>query len=806
MLLSYLNAAFRLMLKQRYFFIVNVLGLSLGLTACLMILQYTNYHSSFDRRNPDAKNIYRVWYQRDSENGDVVRFASACPPIGPQLKQHFPEVESFARLFKYDCVGSFEDIAFKEERVFYAEPNILKLLSVPLVLGDTTGVLSSPDKVLLSRSTAERYYGSSNPVGKIWRLNKKKVYTVAGIFSDFPDNVHLKVDVFLPWNSFEYTHRPGFNDAWFNSGFYTYVRLRNGVDPLAFESKIQPMVDSEIGDFLRENKVGMSFGLQPLTSIHLNSHLMQEVEVNGNRRVVDFLKIIAWFILIIAWVNYVNLSTISSLKRAREIGIRKVVGSGRLGLVTQLAVEGAIVGLVAIVFSVMIVELFQGQYLSLSGLPLSSGLWTKPWTYAVLAGVFLLVTFTGGIYTALVIVTRPIVSTLRGEVSSGTGGAKLKRAMVVFQYAIAIAMLAGTSLVFLQLKHLRTQDLRFDPSNIAALPFPSVGDSTLALRVASFKEELARYPFVEAVSQTSAIPGKPNIFNRGGISRVGADQSSGKNYRITVTDSSYLRVFRVKMVDGGWLQQKSDGDLRTVVVNLNAMHDLGFNAPEQAIGQRIYIDGNNEFTIVGVVDDFFQLSPKEAIEPQIFAVGVRLPMSLKGFLAIRTKNPMSAQQLSMIEKDYHKFFPDNPYNYLFIDSFYNSQYSEEERFGRVFGLFSFLALFITALGLTSLTAYTGEQRRREFGIRKVLGATSTDIVKMLLSGYLFLAFIATFLIFPVIYYAGNSWLESFPLRIKLFWWIFVLPPVLISLLTGIVVYLQSIKYAKMNPVEAIHCD
>lgn len=802
MLKSYLTAAFRSILKNRYYFLVNVSGLSLGLAACLLILQYTTFHSSFDS-NEATQSVYRVWYERVSENGDKVQFASACPPIGPRLKQNFPEVETFARLFKYDCVVANKDINFKEERVYFAESPILTMMPLQMVVGDTTGALSLPGMGMISEATALRYFSTTDVVGKSLKINGRKDFTIAGVFKSFPDNVHLKADILLSWESFEYIKRPGFNDAWFNSGFYTYIKLKEGVSPAELEAKIPEMVNKEIGAFLKENKAGMSFGLQPVSEIHLNSHLMQEVETNGDAGVVAFLKIIGWFILVIAWVNYFNISTISSLKRVKEIGIRKVLGSGKRGLAAQLALEGAIVGLASILVGAMITELVQGQYAAFSGLPKSSSIWSHSWAYLILLAFATIVTFSGGIYTALQLLKRPLLSTLRGEAASGVKSTGTKKVLVLFQFAIAIAMIAGTTIVYKQLDNIQSQDLRFDPSNIVALPFPTVGDSTLPGRVESFRQELSRNAFVEAVTQASAIPGKPNIFNRGGIYRVGGDPSNTKNYRLTITDSAYADVFKVHMIAGEWLL-KGSNDTLVAVVNLNAMHELGFDSPEKAMGQEIFINGEFRYKIVGIVDDFYQLSPKEPIEPQIFSKDIPLPLSMRGYLSVRTTNKPTAEQLSQLEQAYGRFFPGNPYSYFFIDSFYNDQYSEEQRFGSVFGLFALLSLFITSLGLLSLAAFMGEQRRKEMGIRKVFGATSNDLLKMQLKDYLIIVAAATVLSLPAIYWAANRWLEGFPIRIDVAWWIYAIPPIVVALFACQVVYSQAIKAARRSPVESLY--
>lgn len=798
MIIKQISLAFRFIFKRLGFASINIVGLALGISSCLFITSYVKHHKSFDKQVPFPERTYRVTYQRWTENGDRVEFASASPTIGPSIKQIVPEVESFGRAYKVGGVFTQNEHTYEEEMAFYGETNLIDILGFNLTQGQKAGCLDQPNQVVLSQKVAHKFFGDQNPIGQTLKWNGRTNLEVTGVFENLPSNVHFKPDLFVSMATWIQRTPQLFESGWYYSGFYTYVILKEGVDPKQIDKKVEEYIEREFGETLREYKTGLSFKLQPLLDIHLNSHFMHELELNSDETSIILLEIIAWFILLVAWVNFFNISTISSLKRIKEIGIRKVNGASRTQLATQLLLESALINILAILMAIMFFEVGYSGFANLSGLPVESNYISQSWFYQILILALLIGTLSAGIYSITSIGGDTLVGSLKGLIIGSKNNILLKKSLVTFQFAIAIALLAGTVGVFKQFNFMQNQNLGFTLNNMLVVKVPMVGDSTLQGRFWVFEEQAQKLPTIDGIAYSSIIPGKPNMFNRGGIYRFGDDPNNGKNMRLTEIDANFPKVYGIQLIAGDGFTGNPNEDVNSVMLNLRGAEWLNYSSPEEAIGTQIVLEGRPK-TVVGILFDFNQLSPKEEIEPQIF----RYPERYQGYFTLKINSEKTSEVLSQIELIYRSIFPGNPFDYFYLDQYYKDQYKHDKRFGMVFLLFSLLSIAITVLGLMSLSAYSAEQRKREVGIRKVLGASPQSIIQLLFRDYLALWIIAGTISVPVVWYFLNQWLTGYAKRIDVSASIFIVPLLVVLAVSIATVLSQSIKAANMNPVESI---
>jgi len=796
MLLNYLLLVFRDFRKQPGFYFTNVLSLAVGLAACLMIVGYVRYHRSFDKQSPDYQNTYRVQYSRWGENDDRVEFASASPTIGPAIKAQFPEALEYARAFKIEGVFFYNDKYFKEEKVFRSESSIFDVLGIKVIEGNAKDCLDDPSSVVISESTAKKYFGDENPVGKILSYNKRENLVVKAVFSDLPDNMHIRADIFTSLQAWIKREPQLFTDGWFFSGFFTYVKFRPGTNPAEIDKRIADYIEHEFGKDLKEYKMGMSFRLQPLAEIHLNSHYMHELETNGSRTSLDILSVVGWFVLIIAWVNFFNLTTISAIRKQKEIAIRKTNGARRFQLLEQLLVWSASINILAVISALVIFDLANPAFCSFTHIPLHAHVWYDSVFYAIIAIAFIAGTLSAGIYSSTGVYSANIVTVLKGDRVKGKSGMYLKKGLVTMQFAIGIALIAATIGVYLQYRYITNKKPGFILDNIVTINAPLVGDSTLISRYKVFIDKVDNIPGVEGCAFSSVIPGQSNMFNRGGIYRQETDEKDSKNYRVTETSSRFFDTYKIRFITGEGFTGNSAIDRNRVVINAYASNSLGYKRPEDAVGTTIMMEGK-PFEVSGVVIDFHQRSAKEAIEPQIF----RCPQRFQGKFSINAGVREKSDIIKEAGKIYASVFPDNPYNAGVLKDFYGLQFEQEKQYTMVYILFSLLVIFITILGLIGLSAYTAEQRKKELGIRKTLGASEAWLFFLVFRDYIILGILAALIAIPVFHYEYVEWLANFAMHINPSWWLYIVPVIMVLGISVITVWIQSGRIIRTNPVD-----
>ncbi len=797
---NYFVTTYRNLLKTKTYSLISVLGLAIGMTACLLILHFVRFEESYDTFHNDSDRIYRLRYERTDGTGESVKFASCTPPAAARIRGKYPDVENIGRTLHTSASVSFADKVFLEDRVFYAEPELFSVLSFPFVQGDPQTGLAEPDKTCISASIADKYFGDTDPIGKTISLNKRMDYEIVGVFEDLPANSHVKMDIILPWKNLETLYGPDYTEAWGHTGSYTYLKTAPNVNSQEFETKLQRLVEAEC-PWLKEYNMTIDLKMQPLTDIHLMSHFMQEFEPNGDRSSVEFLFIIAFFIILMAWVNYVNLSTACSLRRAKEVGLRKVVGASRGQLIGQFFLEIVVINLVSIAIAFGVISLALPYFCQITGIPASISVWSQSWFWVTSSLLFFAGIFLSGLYPVTVLSSFEPVKVLKGRLGNAVRGINLRKALVVFQFTVGLFLLIATFTVYKQLSYMHGQELGFSMEQKLVIKAPRVRDESYAATYTSFKESLLKIASIDCVTYVTEVPGRQIYWDAGGIRREGQDENQGKNYQIVGVDYDFVDVFLPEIVAGRSFSREFPSDEMGLMLNETAVTFMGFEDAPSAVGQKVnYWD--EIFTVIGVLKDYHQQSLKEEFEPHLFRY-MPTGRGRMGMIAMTMNIENVQKTMAGVQSAYNEFFPGNSFDYFFLDDYYNEQYKADELFGQVYTVFAVLAIFITALGLFGLSSFSITRLTKEIGIRKVLGASVPSLYGLLTKEFLILLAIANAIAVPFSYYLMNGWLEGFAYRTDMGSWVFVLAGVVTLLIALMTVSYQIIRAARANPIDAI---
>jgi putative ABC transport system permease protein len=804
MIKNYLVTSFREIFKNKTFSLIHIFGLSLGIAAFVLILQYAFYELSYEKFYKNADQIYRIRQDRYNKGKLSTTWGAGCAAIGPAVKNQFPEVLAFARLSNVGAIINIDEKNFREGKMYAANTSFLTMFPVKLIAGIDSTALNEPYTSVISESIAKKYYGGMNAIGKTFKVNKEVTFRITGIFKDIPDNTHLKFNVLISWPTYVIWRGKEIETAWFWDGFYTYIQLQKGTDVKAFEKKMNEFTDSQINDRTRQDNSGSKYILQPLKDIHLYSNLMWEAEPNGDAKTVYFLMVIAVIILIIAWVNYINLSTVKAIFRSREVAIRKISGAFRFHLIRQFLVESFVINVAASLVALGLVILSMTYFRTLTGRALNlnnSNVWL------VFIAVILIGPIVSGIYPALVISSFKPMSIFRGKLNGGTGGAFIRKALVVFQFAASVTLISGTLTVYRQLMFMRNQELGINIDQTLVIEGPGVADSTYNEKLSAFKAELLKFPVIKAITASTSIPGSKVQWNAGGIRLVSDEENKSNQYRIIGIDYDFVNAYGLSIRTGRSFSKEYSTDEKSVLFNDAAIKLMGFESPEAAIGKAIYFWGDN-YNIVGVVKNFHQESLKENFDALIF----RLTPGTRDFYSIKLNlNGLSGSDnitltentIEKVKESWEHFFPGNPFDYFFLSDHYDNQYHAEIQFRTIFGLFAILAIVIACLGLFGLSWFIIIQRTKEIGLRKVNGASVMEIV-LLISGEFFkLVLLGLIIAAPVAYFISTSWMGKYPFRIGFSWWLFILSGLFIFMISAITISYNTMVIAHTNPAESI---
>jgi len=810
---NYLKIAARNLLKHKAYSLINVLGLAIGMACCILILLYVQNELSYDRHHQNAERIYRV--ASDHKFGGTNFHMAVSPaPMAEALVRDFPEVESAARFRGY---GSFlikkeGGQNFKEERVIFADNAIFDIFTAPLFAGDTKAALTAPNTVVISRATAKKYFDEANPVGQSLLFDNTGVFKITGVFEDMPDNGHFHFDFIASLTSMEESR----NNLWVSNNFRTYLLLKGGGKPAALEAKFPEMVRKYAGpqaqeflgtsfDELVKQGNQIRFYLQPLQDIHLYSDLGVEFEPNGSIKYVYIFSAIAFFILLIACINFMNLATARSANRAREVGIRKVVGSYRRQLIGQFLSESVFLSVIAMILALVLVELVLPTFNRLAEKNLQTfylGNWALP---AALLGITLLVGIVAGSYPAFVLSAFRPVSVLKGALQAGARASRLRSALVVFQFAASVILIVGTIIIKNQLHYIQNKNLGFNKEQVIVLH----DAYALQEKLEAFKNEVMRNPNMISATVSGYLPVSSNRSDTGFWPEGQRAGDNPVSMQIWSTDYGYIETMGMAIVAGRNFSETFGADSSAIILNQKAAKMFGFDDP---LGKKIYTwaftpgqgidrDRTIPYTVIGVVKDFHFASLKS----NIGALGLRLGRS-RGLVSFRFKVQEVAALIAFLENKWKEFAPDQPFAYSFLDERFSNMYRAEQKVGDVFSVFAGLAIFTACLGLFGLASFMAEQRTKEVGIRKVLGATTVNVTALLSKDFIKLVLVANLIAWPVAWYAMNRWLQDFAYRINISWWVFALAGGLALLIALLTVSTQAIKAALANPVEALRYE
>lgn len=814
MLRNYFKIALRDLKKRKTYAALNILGLAIGLGCFLLIFEYVAHERSYDRFQDLGDRIVRV--RLDSFRGGELMWKSATiyPAIAPAMKKDFPEVEDFCRLHDAELLlaNDARNMKFSETKGYFADPSSLRMLEINLQKGDPASALSGPDQIIISEAMAKKYFGDEEPLGKRLTVRDPQgtwSYEVTGVFRDYPRNSHLTIEYLVSYATLGKLARIVWGDttnatetSWGWYDFYSYILLQPGTDWKTLEAKLPAFCDRHLNsrEFARNNNIRNELALLPLSDIHLYSNYNQEAEVNGNGRAVSFLFLIAFFIIGIAWINYINLATARSMERAREIGVRKVLGALRVDLIRQFLSESVLLNVIALVVALLaVLELapvfhqFIGRA-EASGFNLPANYWLG--TLAIFAAGALL----AGLYPAFVLSGYQPGLVLKGVFKNRRNSQTLRKGLIVAQFAASVALIAGTMIVYRQVEFMRQQSLGANINQTLVLDAAaSLSDSLYQNAFQPFKNEALGISGVKNLTASSSVMGKEIYWTTSGR-RLVADAGTITLFHLGV-DYDFVPAYNLELKAGRNFSENFTTDNKTALLNEQAAKQLGFESIESAINQKIR-RGGDTLTVIGVVANFHQQGLQKTIDPMIML----LRPNIRGYYSAKIQATEVQATVAALQKIWEKHFPADPFSFYFLDELFDRQYRADMIFGKVFGAFAFLAVLIACFGLLGLSAYNVVQRTKEIGVRKVLGASVVSIAGLLSKDFVKLVLAANLVAWPVAYFAMNRWLQDFAYRVNIGWWVFALAggaALLIALLT---VSLQAIKAALANPVEALRYE
>jgi len=804
---SFLKIALRNLFKTKFYSFINIAGLAVGIACCLLIVLYVLHELSYDRHLEYAHRTYRVAVEgRLGDNG--FNMASVGSPTGAALVNDYPEVLESTRLMKTgNWFIRYGETTFKETRFVFADPNVFEFFAIPLVKGDPEKVLSEPFSLVISEPMARKYFGNDEPIGKTLNLDNRDDFKVTGVFEEIPSNRHFHYDFFASL----ITVAPRIPDIWLSMNLNTYILLQEGADPDELEAKFPEMVRKYCGPEF-ERFLGKSFEelggtgnslkyyLQPLTKIHLHSDLEGELEPNSDIRYVYIFSAIAFFILVIACINFMNLSTARSANRAREVGIRKVVGSLRSQLVRQFLTESVVLGILALAVAVLLVAVVLPHFNNLAGKELSLSALTQPMFIVSLLAIIVFVGFIEGCYPSLFLSSFRPVTVLRQKFGSGRKGRFIRQILVVFQFTTSIVLIVGTLVVFKQLHYVQNRKLGFDREHVLVLHDAFI----LQSQVESFKNALLQRPEIVSATVSGYLPVTSDrlvttVFPEG--KRVQGTSTPIQAWRV---DFDYIKTLGMEIVKGRDFSRSFLTDSTAVIINEAASKHFGWEDP---IGNSIglYVAMNPPtvatFTVIGVVKDFHYESLRDQIRP--LALFRDESTSL---ISLRLKASDLSGTIAFIEETWNTFAPGQPFEYSFLDDRFDTMYRAEQRIGRIFGIFATLAVFVGCLGLFGLSAFTTEQRTKEIGVRKVLGAPVLGIVTMLSKEFSRLVVVSLVIAVPAAYMIMNGWLREFAYRASIGVWPFIASGLLALAIAWLTVSYHAVKIARSNPVKSLRYE
>ena len=807
MLKNYFKVAMRNLWKNKGYSAINIFGLAIGLATCLLILIYVIDELSYDRFNKKADRIYRV--DGDINFGGTHWVLAVAPdPLGPTLKKDFPQVEQYVRFRNYGGLLVRKDNQnVQEDKVIYVDSTLFDVFSLPIISGDARTALTEPSAIVITERMAKKYFNTVNAVGKILVVSDTTNYKVTAVIKNIPVQSHFNFDFFRPLMTSDESRQGN----WLSNNFNTYVVLKPGADPKKLERQLDIIINKYIfpqaeqlfhatAEEFKKTGTHVFYGLMPVTQIHLHSSKTAELGANGSVQYVYIFSAIAAFILLIACVNFMNLATARSSNRSKEVGVRKVLGSGRVNLIRQFMMESMLISCISMILAIGIAELLLPYFNQVSGKEIEIGFFSTWWLFP---GLLLLILFVGvlaGSYPAFYLSAFQPIIVLKGKLAGGFKRSWLRNSLVVFQFAISIFLIVGTVVIYGQLNFIRSRNLGFDREHVMVIQncYP------LGTQAKTFRNELLNIRGVESATMTGYLPTADSRNDSPLFPDAALDQKTAVSMQNWYVDENYIPTLKMQMIKGRNFSSEMKTDSSAIIINEAAAKLLPFNDP---VNKTLYYLINIQkrdtkaYHVIGVVKDFNFNSLREQVSPMALFYGEE-----RGKMAVRFKTTNIPSLMSAIENKWRAIAPNQPLNYSFMDEDFNNIYKSEQRVGRIAVSFSALALFIACLGLFGLVTYAAEQRTKEIGIRKVLGASVSNIINMLSKDFMKLVLIAMVIAFPLGWYFMNKWLQDFAYRISIDWKIFFIAGLAAILIAIVTVSAQALKAALASPVNNLRTE
>ncbi len=807
---NYFIIAFRNLSRNRVFSFINIFGLAVGLATCLLIMLYIFDELSYDRQHIHGDRIYRV----ASAAGQAEQWAGAPAPLGGAAKNELPEIAEMARLLNFPDIktllvryeGDATPRQFFETNGYYVDTSYFKVFTYDFVYGFAPTALDRPNSMVISERMAVKFFGRANPMGKLLAIGTpfgKFNYTITGVFDDSRSKSHIPANFFLSMNNMDMGAWEKRQTNWAtNNIFYTYVLLKDGTSPRLFEQHLKQFFARHAEHDLKAMGVSKTVFIQPVRDIYLHSAMGGEIAANGNITYLYILTCIATFILVIACINFMNLSTARSEKRAKEVGVRKVIGAGRASLIRQFLGESFIMCLLALTVGLLLVGIFLPYFNELTHKDLR--LFDQPSLILWIAGLAILTGLLAGLYPALYLSAFKPVSVLKGKIANSFSAAAIRKGLVVFQFAISICLVLGALVIWQQLSFLKDQDLGFKKSQQVVLPLEMGFDNTEA-NYTALKNELIKDPHIQSVTCGSTYPGIPNFQD---MLAFADGKTANENVDITMAavDYDYLPSLGFTLASGRNFSASRTVDSNNVIVNEKAAVGLGYTV-DNAVGKSIHFDFKDQhftFHIIGVVKDFNFESLHSGIKPFIFSTGFLADKY--SFLIASFATADYKVLIAGLAKTWYKINPNIPFEYSFLDQDFQGNYEKDNLVSKIVAYFTVIAIFIACLGLFGLAAFSAERRIKEVGVRKVLGASVTSVTVLLSKDFIRLVLVAIVIAAPAGWFIMTKWLQGFAYRTPIHWWVFALAGLGAIIIALITVSFQAIKAAVANPVKSLRAE
>lgn len=811
MLKNFFTLAIRNLLKRKLYSFINIFGLAIGMAVCLVILRYVDFELSYDRFHTKASQIFRTTttsYRNGEMRGRGVLSGYAQ---GPALLADVPEIKAYVRTHPMygGAVVTYqreagEPSAFHEESIQWVDSTFTDIFTYHALQGDLNTALDHPNSIVITKKTADRYFQKGeDPLGKTLRIAggwSDGAYEIKAVIENVPDNSHFSFDFLLPIHNLLRNEQYTNDDGWGWNNFITYVELSPQAVREKVEEKLPAFVEKYQGKDLAESNSRNVLTFQPILDIHLSPGLEYESSATVATSTIYFFIIISVFIMAIAWVNYINLSTARAMERAREVGIKKAVGALKSQLISQFVFESILVNLIAVILAVLMAIVLLPVLGKIVERNFSFD-FGDPRFWLVLAGLFLVGSFISGVYPAFVLSSFNTTEVLKGKAEKMIKGFSLRKALVVFQFASSLVLIAGTFAIYRQMIFMRSQDKGLTMEQMLIINGPSVLEQGIARqRLTSLKNELKEIPGVISVATSAAIPG--GGYNWGtGVRKDGTDREQSKTGSIVWVDPDFISTYGITVIAGRSFNPEIKSDMESVLVNEAALTSYGLGTPENALTERLIIGGDTT-AILGVLKNYHWNSLKTDHTPFMLKADT---ISRRNY-SIHLSGADINGVITQVEEKYKEAFPGNPFDYYFLDDFFDKQYRDDQQFGRIFSLFAALAIVIACLGLWGLAAFTTTQKLKEIGIRKVLGASVPSIMSLLSWQFLKLVLIASLIALPLTWYGVDSWLGNFAFRIGLQWDLFVVPVLVLVVLALSTVSLQILRGASTNPAKILRTE